>query len=90
MTGIVVRWPKHIRRACKCNGERQHCVYCAGYSFTCATCRASDGELTVDCPGYELAYAIREAVYADVMDYDRRRGWWRVADGAVLSNPPKG
>ena len=81
---MIIKWPRHIRRLCTCDRSSPYCAGCE--LFTCATCGASEGELTTDCVGHSLHPTIRQSVLLGVMDYSRKDGWKRLADGQRLSS----
>lgn len=50
------------------------CMFCDGGLAYCTVCKCGEGELATDCPGYPVAQANRELVYAGKLDYVR--GEW--------------
>lgn len=51
------------------------CQFCAGGLSACAVCGSFEGATTDHCPGAEMAWGQREAVYAGTLNY--RDGAWR-------------
>lgn len=56
------------------NCERLYCSICDGGLAVCDVCKAAEGELTTQCPGYAVPSDIRDTVYAGALDF--KNGEW--------------
>lgn len=54
--------------------DGRHCPYCEGEIMACATCKAIEGSLTTDCPGYLVEEEYQQLVYKSTLDF--KDGVW--------------